>query len=340
MANIRRRDGKWQVQIRRRGLTPLSKTFHNRVDAVAWARQKELQADRQELHPDTKILEELTLADLVERYRDEVSVLKRGGDIETVILNAFLKHSLCRKLLSDITTAHFARYRDERLREVQPQTFKRQVNLLRNIFNVAKQEWDIPVANPLANLKLKYIDQRRERRLMAGELDKLVEAASDSRNPLVKPLILLAIETGMRRGELLSISWEHVSLSNSYLTIPVSKNGHSRTIPLTDMAREILMSLELEDGEDQKEQSAVVFPMTGNALRKSWDRICVRAGIDNLNFHDLRHEAISRFFEMGLNIAEVAAISGHKDVKMLFRYTHPKVGDILNKISLNKINSI
>ena len=110
----------------------------------------------------------------------------------------------------------------------------------------------------------------------------------------------------MRRGEILAIKWDDVNLPKRWLLIPFSKNGHSRRIPLSNRAVEIL--------EAREQTDARVFPIAANALRLSWKRLIKRAGISDLHFHDLRHEAISRFFELGLTVPEVAAISGHRDL--------------------------
>ena len=137
-------------------------------------------------------------------------------------------------------------------------------------------------------------------------------------NSKLKAIIELAIETGMRRGEILKIERHH--LKDRTLIIPLTKNGHSREIPLTSKAINILYD------------SNLPFPMTPNALKLAWSRLKKKGTIKDLHFHDLRHEAISRFFEKGLSIPEVALISGHKDVRMLFRYTHLKAEDILRKL--------
>ena len=122
----------------------------------------------------------------------------------------------------------------------------------------------------------------------------------------------------MRRGEILNIKQEHIN--EQTLLIPVTRNGHPRTIPLTKRALYIL------------ENTQLPFPMSANAVRLAWDRLKKKGNIKDLHFHDLRHEAISRLFEKGLSIPEVALISGHKDVRMLFRYTHLKAEDILRKL--------
>ncbi len=178
MATIRKRGAKWQVQIRRVGFPPISRSFHVRKDAEAWARQTEVQADRSELPNDPKILHRITLGQLVERYRDTVSVKKRGYEVERIVLTAFLRHPICRKPLSHIRTEDFVAYRDERLKTIKVTTLKRELSPLHNLFELARDEWGLPLPeNPLGKLRLRLPPNRRERRLKEGELDRLITAA-------------------------------------------------------------------------------------------------------------------------------------------------------------------
>lgn len=329
MATIRRRGNKYQVQVRRKGQSPVSRSFLVRKDAETWARQMEVQADRHELPGDRKALGRITLGDLVRRYRETVTPRKRGSEPERIVLTAFLRHPICGKSLSAIRTADFAAYRDQRLAEVTPATLKRQLSPIHNLFEIARDEWRLPLLqNPLDKLSLTVDAGRRERRLRDGEWERLVEAARSRKNPYVLPIIILAVETGMRRGEILGMRWEHFDVERRSLLIPHSKNGHARTIPLTPTAHALLNSIR-RDGDN-------VFPITANAFRLAWERVKKRAGIDDLHFHDLRHEAISRFFELGLTAPEVALISGHRDMRMLFRYTHPTRARIAEKLDICK----
>lgn len=329
MATIRRRRDKWQVQIRRLGLRPISQSFHVLKDAEAWARHMEVQADRRDLPPDRKELERVTLGELVERYRTTVSMKKRSYEKERYFLKVFGDHPICRKFISEITTADFAAYRDERVRDVKPISLKRELAPIQNLFEVARKEWGLPLReNPLDKLPLNTPDNRRERRLKPGELDKLFEAARSCRNRLIGPVIEFAVETGMRRGEILAIQQEHIDAERRSLLIPETKNGYARTIPLTKLAFALLHSCR------GKESDGRIFPLTANAFRLAWERVRRRAGIVDLHFHDLRHEAISRFFERGLTAPEVALISGHRDMRMLFRYAHATRETILQKLEL------
>jgi len=328
MATIRKRRGKWEAQVRRVGHRPLSKSFAIRKDAETWARHIEAQADRGELPPDRRVLHHLTLGDLVRRYRDNVSPRKRTGNYERIMLAAFLTRPICRKRISELTGADFAEYRDQRLAHIKPSSLRRELVPIRHLFSVARHEWRLPIqSNPVDGLSITSSDQRRERRLHGGELERLTEAARKGRNPLTIRIVLLAVLTGMRRGEILNIRERHIRRDTRTLLIPESKTGRARTIPLTNRALQLLPAAH--------DPSQRLFPLSANAFRLSWERLRKRAGLRDLHFHDLRHEAISRFFEAGLTVPEVASISGHSDMRMLFRYSHARATEIARKLSGN-----
>ena len=331
MATIRRREHKWHAQVRRHGCQA-TKSFINRKDAEAWTRQMEVQADRLELPKNPKELERYSLTDLVIRYRDTVTPRKRGHEVERIVLTAFLRHPVCNKRLSEVCSLDFAAYRDERLKVVTANTLRREFSPLHNMFETAKDEWGLPIKeNPISKLKFVCLSNRRERRLREGELDRIKEAANKTKNPVILPVIMFALETGLRRSEILQATWGHLDLINRVLTIPRAKNGHSRTIPLSLMAIALLQTLKEGRGLNNTEKDWI-FPTTANALRLAWGRLLNRAKIDGLHFHDLRHEAISRFFEMGLTVPEVALLSGHRDMRMLFRYSHPQQRRVLEQL--------
>lgn len=330
MATFIKRGSKFQAVIRRKGFPTSSRTFHLKADAKEWARHMEIKADRGDLPTPIKVLEGYKVRDILERYRDEVTAKKRSTDTEVYIINAFLRECIANLTLAQINTAHFSKYREERLKKVKPGTINRQLGIIRHAFDVAMREWGIPLReNPLIKLKKLKVNDARSRRLKAEEWEAIKTAADVCRNPFIMPLIRLAVETAMRRGELLAMKWEHIDFENRTILIPITKNGHSRTIPLTSEAIRILKEIQNMKRADKKH----VFPgVTGNAANHVWDRIVERAQINNLHFHDLRHEAISRFFERGLSVPEVAVISGHRDFRMLFRYTHLRAEDIARKL--------
>jgi len=327
MATIRKRGSSWQVQVRREGHPPMSKSFPTKGEAAAWARGIEAQLDRAELLPNIRDLCKLTVADLLTRYENEVTPTKRGEKAERSRLQTLRRHTISQVRLSDLSGASAVRYRDDRLKQVQSASVRRELVVLRHVFEVAKSEWNIPLAsNPVRSIKLPKDSKPRERRLEDGEASKLFDAISKRSAWYVRPFLALAIETGMRRGELLSIRWRYVDLQKRTLKVQQTKNGDARTVPLTPRAVEVLSSLE-KIGDK-------VFPIKANAVRLAWERLRAKAGLEDIRFHDLRHEAVSRFFEYGLSTTEVASISGHKDIRMLFRYTHLKPENIAEKLAV------
>jgi integrase len=285
----------------------------------------EVQIDRRDLPTDPKALQRVTLGQLVERYRDTVSVKKRGHEVERIVLNAFLRHRICGKPLSEIGASDFASYRDERLMAIKPSTLKRELAPPHNMFELARDEWGLPLReNPLRKVRVTSNQQRRERRLQHGELDALIAETRVCLNPLILPIIMLAVETGMRRSEILSLRWKHIDFKSRSLLIYQTKNGYSRILPLTDAVSLIVAMVPVKGHR--------LFPISSNAFRLAWDRLRKRAGLLDLHFHDLRHEAISRFFERGLTVPEVALLSGHRDARMLFRYAHPAREEIIRKL--------
>ncbi|MDP7241736.1 MAG: site-specific integrase [Rhodospirillales bacterium] len=327
MATLRKRGSRWHVQVRRKGFPSVSRSFQSKSNAKAWARNTEASIDRYDLPRNFRCLDTLTVGDIIERYRDTVTIKKRGRRNEIIILNALIRQRFARLSLAETTPDVFSAYRDARLQVVKPTTIRRELSLLKHAFGLAKREWGIPLKdNPLDGIRRPPPDQPRQRRLKDGELARLLEGCQRGRTLLLRPLVQLAVETGMRRGELLNIHWEDINFEKRTLRIPITKNGHARTIPLTLTAISVLRDLP-QNGDGR------AIPTTGNAIRLAWCRLTRRVGIDDLHFHDLRHEAISRFFEMGLSVPEVALISGHRDYRMLFRYTHLRAEDVVKKLN-------
>lgn len=202
---------------------------------------------------------------------------------------------------------------------------RRELTILRHCLTLAMREWDAPLStNPVLSISLPEPSKSRDRRLEQDDGQKLSVAIGSAHAWYLRPLIELAVETGMRRGELLSLQWSNVSLERRTAHLPVTKNGHARTVALTPRALAVLSGVPRTD--------ARVFPVSGNAVRLAWERLRVRAGLPGLRFHDLRHEAVSRFFEMGLSVPEVALMSGHRDTRMLMRYTHLRPEALAEKL--------
>lgn len=326
MASIRKRRGKWQVQIRRQGEVPLSRTFTYRTDATAWVRQVESKQDRGDGAVDIRQLRKVTIDDLLKRYGATITVAKRGASVETIRIACLRRSELAKLSLLAASPDRFAAYRDRRLTEVASATVRKEMALLRHLFRIARQEWNLPLAaNPIADLKPPAPAKARNRRLGPDEAAKLAAAIQVVRSPTMRALVTFALQTGMRRSELIKCRWGHFNRVARTLLIPETKTDNARTIPLSIAALDTLGTIAGNDGD-------LIFPVTANAVRLTWERIRIRAGMRDFRFHDLRHEAISRFFEKGLSVPEVALISGHKDVRMLMRYTHLRAENIANRL--------
>lgn len=327
MATYRKRGVLWQVQIRRLGHQSINRSFNSKADAEAWARGLEAQIDRAALPPNYAQLKTIRLAELIGRYLQTVSPRKKSHYKERLRLLRLQRAPMANLTLDKATPAVFAQFRDERLSGAGPQTVRHDLNVLGHMFKIAIREWGIPLpSNPVEMIGKPAIPRSRDRRLVDGELIRLESAAEQRWGTLARDLIRMAVETGMRRSELLAVQSQHVEFNKRTLLIPETKNGHPRTIPLSPRALEILIKYRFSNQH-------TVFPVTPAWLRYMWKRATKMAGSKNLHFHDLRHEAISRFFERGLSVPEVALISGHRDVRQLFRYTHLRAEDVVAKLA-------
>jgi integrase len=327
MASLRKRGTKWQAQIRREGFPALVKTFQLREDAQRWAREQERLIDRGEWVA-VRQPRNQTLADLLRRYGSEITVRKRSAASERFHLRIIERHAIAMLQPANLNPAAHCQFRDDRLQQVSTSTVRKELILLLHVLKIARSEWGVPVkTDTLKSIAKPPAGKPRERRLSQDELLALEDALGECRNPLVRHVFLFALATGMRRGEVLSLTWSNVDLSNTTARLPLTKNGEARTVPLGPPALAALPARADEARSDDR-----IFPLSANALRLAWGRVKRRAGIEDLHFHDLRREAISRFFEMGLSVPEVSLISGHKDVRMLFRYTHLRADELANKL--------
>lgn len=178
--------------------------------------------------------------------------------------------------------------------------------------------------NPVDAVRIPGGIKRRQRRLRHGEYEALTKAAQKCKNTLIWPMVEFAIETGMQRSEILSLRWENLSDEQRTASLSDTKNGSKRDVQLSQKATKIITKISAKKD--------YVFPTSDYAVRHAWDRLVKRAGVEDLHFHDLRHEAVSRFFEMGLSVPEVTFISGHKGYRMLARYTHMIAKNVRNKL--------
>jgi len=338
MATIRKHRGKWQVQVRRVGYPPSSRSFIAKQDAQRWGREQERLVDLGDF-PQTKSDKALTiLSELICRYQNEISVNKRSKSDE-FHFRQITRHAIGQTAVARLSPSAIANFRDERLKSVSKSTVRKELNLLGNLIKIARNEWGILVRLDLVSSVRKPENARgRDRRLSSDEIKVIYQELLKSKNKVVADVFLFALATGMRRGEILSLDWSNVDNSNLTARLPITKNGECRDVPLGPSAMAVLArQSELSRGQLQaskSEPSGKIFKISANAMRLAWDRTIRKIGIKNLRFHDLRHEAISSFFEMGLSVPEVAMISGHKDIRMLFRYTHLRAYDIAKKLSI------
>jgi integrase len=323
MATITKRGDSWFAQVRRKGFAPRYKSFKRKGDAQQWAREQEMSVDNGSAA--TKGQSRATIAQLLERYLREVTVHKKGAASERARIGKMQKAPLANLSLQSLTPAAVAAYRDARLQLVKPGTVRRELVILHHLIEVASKEWGLHAGfNPVSRITRPIVRDQRERRVEADELTRLRSALALKRAPDLSVVVEFALATAMRRGEILNLVWTDIDLDARVATVRESKSGWSRTVPLSEEAITILQKL--------NRTSAQVFLTTADAVKNGWARVLTKADVNGLRFHDLRHEAISRFFERGLSVAEVSHISGHRDLRTLSRYTHLRAEDIAKKL--------
>jgi integrase len=333
MATIRKLRDRWQAQVRRRGVPSRAKSFDRKSDAERWARELEAEADRSGWLTDTRAAETTTLGELLSRYLNQVTPTKQGAAPERARINSIVRRPIALRSLANLASVDLATYRDDRLKSAAPATVVRELSTISHAIEVATSEWGIWLpSNPVSRIRRPSLPRGRTRRLAGDEEARLLAACTES-HPLLKPLLTMAVETAMRRGELLGLLWQDVDFRLRIAHLLQSKNGDARDVPLSQRA-----VLSLRELNPDGRQQGHVFPMTGNSVRSAFERLVSVLGIQDLRFHDLRHEAISRLFEKGLNPIEVAAISGHRELKMLQRYTHLRATDLVARLDKGPVS--
>ena len=330
MATIRQaKSGLWQAIVRRKGFPQQSTTFVKFDDATKWARNIENKIDRG-MFIDRSEAEATTLYDALDRYSHEVTPGKKGCARELGRIKTWQTDPLAKRSVATLQGSDFAKWRDNRLKEVKPATIRNDLALISNLFTVASKEWGLPVQNPIKNIRLpSATGNGRSRRLEDDEETRLFTALANSgkgdlANPWTLPMAQIAIETAMRLGELLSLHWSQVNLADTFIHLPDTKNEETRDVPLSKHAVTILKAM-------PRSITGRVFPTTDGAVRQSFKRACIRAGIVGLRFHDLRHEATTRLAN-NLALHELMKVTGHKSSQMLERYYHPRAKDLAKKI--------
>ena len=323
MATITQRaSGRWQARIRRQGQPTMSKIFGQRSDAEAWAARLESGLERG-IGLGMQVAEQISVAELLKEYGQ--SVPHKAGSHAYVIKR--LAEDLGHYSLARLTPVVLTAWRDGRLQCVSSSTVNRELSTLGAALTWAIKDRGIGLpANPAHAVQRSPAGEARERRLDADEQQRLL----DNLVPWLRPLVRLALETAMRQGELLALRWEHVDLKARVAHLMDTNGGQGRTVPLSSGAVAVLEALPRDDAER-------VFPRTAQAVQQAWNRACAQARLKDLHFRDLRHEATARLALKLPNVADLAAVTGHKELRMLERYyatqDRPMAEDLARKLS-------
>jgi integrase len=346
--------GTWKAVVRRLGWPTACRTFRLKRDATRWARRVEDEIARG-LFTHCPSAHRLSFSAAIDRYLHEVRADKSATTVitdtgRTRPLRAFFgKYSI-----STITPDLVARYRDSRLathrrikdpaRRTQapllaPGTVRLELALLSHMFTIAIREWRLGLMiNPVACIRRPSPGPGRTRRLPPLEERKLDRAIRAYCNPMLGWMFRIALETAMRLGELRDLRVGDVDLPRRIVRLRHTKNQSERTVPLSRLATETF-ALALANPDRPADCDFVFFGQRkpdgrfgAYTLRTAWMDTRHKVGLDDLRFHDLRHEAVSRLVEAGLSDQEVAAISGHKSMQMLRRYTHLRAEDLVDRL--------
>lgn len=376
MPTIRKRGQyQWEAQVRRRGYPAQSKTFTTKAQAEAWANMIESEMSRG-VWVSRSEAEATTLYEALTRYEEEVSLSKKGAAQESSVLRICKAVDLAKRPLATIRSADIVKLRDEWLKLYKPATVLRRLAVLSHVFSIARKEWGMEsLSNPLELVRKPQPNNARTRRVTAavpaanapdvdgpesergaqnGELERVVAASGST---LLPPIIWLAVETAMRRSEIVTLRWEHVDLKRRVAHLAATKNGSARDVPLSSRAVAVLQALkgaldeaknEPHEGEDTADAGRV-FEIRNDAVTRAFERAVTRARriyvdeckaakrrpdgkfLTDLRFHDLRHEATSRLASI-FPMHELTKITGHKDPRMLMRYYHPRAEDLAKRL--------
>jgi integrase len=326
--------------IRKSGWPTAIKTFRTKRDAEDWARRTEDEMVRG-VYIDRADAGRMLLKTAIDRYLCEVSSTKKPSTASAEKHKAkALKAELGDYSLAALNPTLVAEYRDLRLADGKsPDTVRLELSLLSHVFTIAIKEWRLGlVYNPVMNIRKPAPGAGRNRRLSADEESKLLKACDNYSNPMLGWIVRTGLYTGMRAGEITTLRRSQVDLKRRVVRLSNTKNGTDRTVPLGKEATQVLtaaldhpirpvdtdMIFWGEPGRDKKRRPY--------EFRMAWKKIIKDTEIKNLRFHDLRHEAVSRLVEIGLGDQEIAAISGHKSMQMLKRYTHLRAEDLVERL--------
>jgi integrase len=310
------------VRVRKKGAPPQTATFQKLSDAKKWAQMIE-GAIIEGRHFPTTGAKQHTVNELLARYRRDVLPYKKPSTVYNQVYHLqWWQAQIGYSLLSDITPARIVECRDQLAKTRGNATVRRYLAVLSHAFSVAVQEWQWVNDNPFHRVSKPKEPRGRVRYLSDDERGRLLDACRVSRNTSLYTIVVLALSTGARRGELLSLHWSDVDFKRGILTFRETKNGETRSVPLTGYALDVLT----RHAKVRRLDTTLVFPDdTGTqpaSIREAWKHAVKRAGIENFRFHDLRHSAASYLAMNGASLAEIAEILGHRTLAMVKRYAH------------------
>ncbi len=323
MATIRKSGGGWQALIRKKNyLGQRAKTFPTKKQAQLWADvvERSLQPPKGLTDKPPKILKEA-----IESYIEGPLKHHRSGHNEKYPLQVTANSWLGGVVLSELSIRHLALWRDERLIKVKANTAMRELRILRVLLDWARDELGCDLAsNPARELKIRGTCDARIPYLTEKQEQKLLQQLAQSSNPNHLRLTQLALATGMRRSELLAIHWSDLDLNKGLLRLNrkgCAANGLRNSQRLAPLSQTTITLLKRFPQSTNK-----VINLSPGAARRGFDQAKIAVGLSDLHFHDLRHVGITRMWSQGMNALQIAQISGHKDLKMLMRYSHYGLG--------------
>jgi integrase len=310
----------YRVQVRLRGFPPVGATFERKTDAKEWAKATE-SAMREGRHFPRREAQRRTLRELVERQLESVRA-HRPHDYERQQSHlGWWREKVGDYALAQVTPALIAKHRDELLEERSPATVNRYLAALSKAFSNAVREWHWVQENPVRRVAKETEPQGRVRFLSDDERTALLAACRESDLSALHLIVLLALTTGMRRGELLGLRWSDVDLDRRLIVLNKTKNRERRSVPIVPEVAALLR----QHAKVRRFDSHFVFPGDGDSpvgIDRAWYAALRKAKVHDFRFHDLRHTAASYLAMSGATTAELAAVLGHKTLAMVKRYAH------------------
>lgn len=337
MANIEKRTTEgatsYRVKVRLKGHPVQSATFERLTDAKKWAQSTEA-AIRENRHFKTTEAKRHTLAELIDRYIRDVLPTKKSAKVQAQQLT-WWRAEIGSYTLADVTPSLLAECRDKLGREItvrhtqrSPASVVRYMAALSHAFTIAVKEWGWLEDSPMRKVTKPRESRGRVRFLSDDERVRLLKACKESSSPYLYPVVVLALSTGMRNGEIMGLTWDNVDMNRGRAILHETKNGERRAVAITGHALELLKEL----GKVRRIDGNLLFPAKENRtqkpmdLRTPWEAALKKAGVDDFRFHDLRHSAASYLAMNGASLAEIAEVLGHKTLQMVKRYAHLSEG--------------